>query len=51
MGDGVRGGFTVKPMNFKLQGPFKGPGRGPSFVFVWSYIFEKFAEVGYLNHN
>jgi hypothetical protein len=41
MGDGVWGGFTVKPMKLKLQGPL----RGPSIVFTWSYIFEKFAEI------
>ena len=51
MGVGVRGGFTMKPMKLKLQGPLRGPGRGPSSVFTWSYIFKKFAEVTYFNHN
>ena len=31
--------------------PFQGPGKGPSNVFIWSYIFEKIAKIRYFNHN
>jgi len=38
MSNGVRSGFTLKPMKPKLQGPLWGPGRGPRSVFTWSYM-------------
>jgi hypothetical protein len=47
----IKGGFTVKLMKLKLQGPFQGTGRGPRHVFIWSYVFVKFAKVKYFNHN
>ena len=33
------------------MGPFQHPGMGSRNVFTWSYIFQKFAKVGYDNHN
>jgi hypothetical protein len=46
-----RGRFTMKLIKLKLWGPFQGPGRGPSNVFTWSYIFVKFAKLKCFNHN
>lgn len=45
--EGLRhwGRTTTELMQIKLQGPR----RGPSNVFTWSYVFVKFAKVGYFN--
>jgi hypothetical protein len=41
----------MKLIKLKLQSPFQGPGRGPSNVFTWSYIFVTFEKAKYCNHN
>ena len=52
-----RGGFTVKLIKLKLQGPlsctnpFQCPGRSFGNVFTRSNVFENFVKVKYLNDS
>lgn len=54
-----KGEFDVNPKKLDLQGPtiswtdnfvdlFQ---EAPGNIFIWSYIFAKFAKVKYFNHN
>jgi hypothetical protein len=53
----IRGGFAMKLMKLKFQGPShalahsKALGGAIVMCVTWSYVFEKFAKVRYLKHS